>query len=128
MLMKVKELMNPTIFTIDGEKSLFEAFKVMNNKGVKRVFVRITENIDGVITYRDLAHLFFEKGVFELMDVTLKDVSTKEILTIDEDADVKHAAQMMLHADVSGLLVIDEKTDAIGVISQTDILRALVKG
>ncbi|WP_048058452.1 CBS domain-containing protein [Methanococcus maripaludis] len=126
--MKVKELMNPTIFTIDGEKSLFEAFKVMNNKGVKRVFVRITENIDGVITYRDLAHLFFEKGVFELMDVTLKDVSTKEILTIDEDADVKHAAQMMLHADVSGLLVIDEKTDAIGVISQTDILRALVKG
>ncbi|MBM7408940.1 CBS domain-containing protein [Methanococcus maripaludis] len=126
--MKVKELMNPTIFTIDSEKSLFEAFKVMNHKGVKRVFVRIDENIDGVITYRDLAHLFFEKGVFELMDVTLKDVSTKEILTIDENADVAHAAQMMLHADVSGLLVIDEQKNAVGVISQTDILRALVKG
>ena len=112
----------------DGEKSLFEAFKVMHNKGVKRVFVRINENIDGVITYRDLAHIFFDKGVFELMDISLEDVSTKEILTIDENADIKHAAQIMLHADVSGLLVIDEKTDAVGVISQTDILRSLVKG
>jgi predicted transcriptional regulator len=34
----------------------------------------------------------------------------------------------MLHADVSGLLVLDSKNDPLGVVSQTDILRALVKG
>jgi len=126
--MKVKEIMNPTIFTIDGEKSLYEAFKLLHKKGIRRVFMRLDKDIDGVVSYRDLVNVFFDKGVFELMDTTLKDVSTKEILTINEDADIKHAAQIMLHADVSALLVIDDDKNAIGVVSQTDILRALVKG
>ncbi|ABR53928.1 putative signal transduction protein with CBS domains [Methanococcus vannielii SB] len=126
--MKVSEIMNPVIFTVEGEKSIYAAFKLMHEKGIRRVFVTVNERIEGIISYRDLVNVLFNKGVFELIDMQLKDIFTKEILTISDSAEVEHAAQLMLHADVSGLLVLDSKNDPLGVVSQTDILRALVKG
>ncbi|WP_083809488.1 CBS domain-containing protein [Methanotorris igneus] len=34
----------------------------------------------------------------------------------------------MIHADVSALLVVDSEENPVGVVSQTDILRAFIKG
>jgi len=33
----------------------------------------------------------------------------------------------MIHADVSALLVVDDEDNPVGVISQTDVLRSIIK-
>ncbi|MDK2791010.1 MAG: hypothetical protein PWP15_1519 [Methanothermococcus sp.] len=125
--MKVKEIMSPKIYKISEEESLYGAFKAMHEKGIKRVFVGDDDEINGVISYRDLVDVFVNRGLFELMDIKVKDVALKEILKINENDDVKDAAQIMVHADVSALLVVNDKNKPVGVVSQTDILRTVVK-
>lgn len=125
--MKVKEIMNPKIYKISGEESLYGAFKAMHEKGIKRIFVGHDGEINGVVSYKDLVDVFVNKGLFELMDIKVKEVALKEILKINENDNIKDAAQIMIHADISALLVVNDKNEPVGVVSQTDILRAVVK-
>jgi CBS domain-containing protein len=48
-------------------------------------------------------------------------------VTIAPDASVKEAAQALLYADVHRLFVVDEDR-LVGVISTTDIVRAVANG
>jgi CBS domain-containing protein len=52
---------------------------------------------------------------------------TPRPLTISPDADIKEAAQQMLYADVHRLFV-TESERLLGVISTTDIMRAVATG
>jgi CIC family chloride channel protein len=62
-----------------------------------------------------------------LDDTPVRDIMTPRPLTISPDADVREAARQMLYADVHRLFVAaDEKL--IGVISGTDIVRAVATG
>ncbi|MCS3901518.1 CBS domain-containing protein [Methanococcus voltae] len=125
--MKVNEVMNPEIYKVSPEESLYSAFKKLHEKGVRRVFIEEDTKIVGVVSYRDLVNVFVNKGIFELFDTKIKDFAIKDILKINKNESVAHAAQIMLHADITGLLVIDEYENPVGVVSQTDVLRVLVR-
>jgi predicted transcriptional regulator len=127
--MKVKEVMNPMIYKINENESLYDAFKLMNDKGIKRIFVENKGEIVGVISYRDLVNIIMNKSISELLNINSKieDIATKEILKINENEDIKDVAKIMVHADVSAILVVDDGDNPVGVISQTDILRSIVK-
>jgi CBS domain-containing protein len=47
---------------------------------------------------------------------------SKNIMTISIDDDIKNAANLMIRADISGLLVLEDKKP-VGVITKTDICR-----
>ena len=47
---------------------------------------------------------------------------SKNIMTISINDDIKNAANLMIRADISGLLVLEEKKP-VGVITKTDICR-----
>ncbi|EHP86073.1 CBS domain-containing protein [Methanotorris formicicus] len=125
--MKVKEIMNPDIYKVDENENLYGTFKVMHDKGIRRVFVEKDGKIVGVVSYRDLVNVFVSKGLFELIETKIGDIATKNILKIREDDDIKDAAKIMVHADVSALLVVDNQENPVGVVSQTDILRVFIK-
>ena len=57
----------------------------------------------------------------------VRDLMTMRPLTIAPDAEVKEAAQKMLYADVQRLFV-TEGDRVVGVISATDIVRAVDTG
>jgi CBS domain-containing protein len=52
---------------------------------------------------------------------------TPQPLTIDPDADVRDAARQMLYAEVHRLFVVSGNR-LVGVISTTDIVRAVATG
>ncbi|AEH06414.1 CBS domain-containing protein [Methanothermococcus okinawensis] len=130
--MKVKEAMNPMVYKISKNESLYKAFKLMKDKGIKRIFVEDngkSGKIIGVISYRDLVNIIMNKSISELLNINGKigNIATKEILKINENDDIKDAAKIMVHADITALLVVDNNGACVGVISQTDILRVIVK-
>ena len=52
-----------------------------------------------------------------------KDVMTTAVTTIEDDATVQEAAQLMLQRGVSALPVMDEKDRLVGIISEGDLVR-----
>ncbi|MCR4264610.1 CBS domain-containing protein [Nitratireductor sp. ZSWI3] len=52
-----------------------------------------------------------------------KDVMTRELVTVTPAHGVRHATQIMLDKDVSGLLVVNDDHALVGIISEGDLLR-----
>jgi len=65
------------------------------------------------------------EALFEQMMV--RDIMTPRPLTISSDADVREAAQQMLYAEIHRLFVTSGR-QVVGVISTTDIVRAVAVG
>jgi len=128
--MKIKEIMNPTIYKLSETCTLAEAFNMMQKKGIKRIFVEDFNNkIVGVLSYRDIAEATMEtpNKLLEGTENSIKDISLKEVLSIDENYDIEEGAKIMVHANVSALLVVDDDNNYVGTLSQTDILRYAIK-
>ncbi|MCL2688139.1 MAG: CBS domain-containing protein [Methanobrevibacter sp.] len=121
--MRIKDAMNKEIISITESTSPIEAFEKMYKNRVRRLFVVNEEGIPtGVISHSDLIgalnQLNNEKNEKEL----IVDIMTSRIVTIDANENIKNAANLMLRADVSGLLATEAKKP-VGVITKTDICR-----
>lgn len=56
------------------------------------------------------------------MDRIIRDFMRRGVVTCGVDANVAEVARIMLDNDVSALVVIDERLNACGVISKTDLI------
>jgi len=123
--MEVKEVMNKGVITINPNVGPFEAFQKMYQGGVRRLFVigDAGEPI-GVVSYSDLIGVLGSVKPVAKGNVSIKirDLMSKDIITISADDGIEDAANLMLRADISGLLVL-ENEKPVGVITKTDICR-----
>ena len=123
--MEVREAMNKGIISISPDTVPIEAFEKMYKEGVRRLFVMDkSENPVGVISYLDLVGML---GNIKLRttnsdNLKIEDIMSKDIITISAEDKIEDAANLMLRADVSGLLVL-ENEKPVGVITKTDICR-----
>lgn len=122
--MIIKEVMNNNIYSIDSSKSVREALKTMYNLGIQRLFIfDKKENPIGIISYKDILLLLGSKETMIDIDTAkIYDIMTEHVNTIDANEKIQDAANLMLHADISGLLV-TENGKNVGVITKTDICR-----
>ncbi len=123
--MKVEEAMNQGVITIGPYTKPLEAFEKMYKHGIRRLFVMDDEgNPVGVVSYSDLVGVLgsIKPGPREGSDIEIADIMTEDLLTISADDGIEDAANLMVRADVSGLLVMKDK-EPVGVITKTDICR-----
>ena len=121
--MEVKEAMNQGVITINPDTSPLEAFEKMYKEGVRRLFVMEGETPVGVISYLDLVGVLGSlKPSAQQNSLKINEIMSKDIITIDASDKIEDAANLMLRADVSGLLVLENEKPA-GVITKTDICR-----
>ncbi|MEG3225038.1 MAG: histidine kinase [Methanobacteriales archaeon Met13] len=123
--MKVREAMNRGVIAINPDTSPLDAFEKMYKEGVRRLFVMDeAEDLWGVVSYSDLI------GVMGTIKPTMKgrvplkltDIMSSDVITISADDGIEDAANLMVRADISGLLVLEDEKP-VGVISKTDICR-----
>jgi predicted transcriptional regulator len=123
--MEVKEAMNQGVITVNPESKPLEAFKKMYKEGVRRLFV-LDGNGDpkGVVSYSDLIGVLgsLRPTNNEMASLNISDIMSEDVMTIDSDNGIEDAANLMVRADVSGLLVL-ENDKPVGVITRTDICR-----
>ncbi|MCD7781447.1 MAG: CBS domain-containing protein [Methanosphaera sp.] len=124
--MIVKDVMNKNIYTVELEEPVKNALKKMYDLGIQRLFVfNKLDEVVGVITYRDLVVLFESSGQpIDINLVKVSDIMTENVNTISADSSIQDVANLMVRADISGLLV-EENGENIGVITKTDICRAV---
>lgn len=118
--MKIKDAMNNEVIGIDKDSTVLETFEKMYKKGIRRLFVFDGEEVIGLVSYSDL--IGFMNTRSKNKKENIQEIMTSKIITINANEDIENAANLMLRADVSGLLVVENKK-GVGVITKTDVCR-----
>ncbi|MDI6724158.1 MAG: CBS domain-containing protein [Methanobacterium sp.] len=123
--MEVREAMNSGVIAINQDTQPLEAFEKMYRTGVRRLFVVDEDgNPIGVISYLDLVGILgtLKPSSKTSNNLIIEDIMSEDIISISADDKIEDAANLMLRADVSGLLVLEDEKP-VGVITKTDICR-----
>jgi CBS domain-containing protein len=144
---KVVDYMTHDYINTHTAAPLFKVVRKMLEKKVSRVIVKDqNEHPVGVISFRNLFRISIELGDAEedLEHTTLdqirkgflseegfgnislaRDVMTKGLVTIKFNQSLSDACELILENNVSGLVVLDGNESIAGIISKTDIVKAL---
>lgn len=122
--MEVNEAMNQGVITISPDTSPLEAFEKMYKAGIRRLFVMDNGTPIGVISYLDLVGVLgsLKPKAKESGNLKISTIMSENLITIESRDKIEDAANLMLRADVSGLLVLEDGKP-VGVITKTDICR-----
>jgi len=134
----VKDYMSSPVVTVRPYDSVFKAALLMMSKDISRLVVVERKRVVGIITLTDLTLIapllrglrgmpkralrkLFTKGIA----VTVADLMTSDPITIHEEEDLAMAAKLMISHGISGLPVLDIREELSGIVTKTDIVRAV---
>ena len=58
--------------------------------------------------------------------IKIKDLMTKEVITVPPDFTIEEAAEVLMNQDISGAPVVNEQGGMEGIITSTDLYKALI--
>ena len=134
--MHVKEHMSAPALTIAPETSFQDALKLMHERKIRRLPIVDQDGVlVGIVSERDLLHaapspatsLSIWELNYLLWRLQVKDLMSKDVLTVTPDTPLQNAATMMIEKKIGGMPVVDEERRVVGVITETDIFKALVE-
>ena len=131
--MRVSELMQKAVRTVGMDAAVGDAIVTLADSHISALpVVDGTGRMVGVVSSTDILTSEAEaedstarEGLFG--DTTVRDIMTLHPLTVSPDTEVKEAAQQMLYAEIHRLFVVEGER-VVGVISTSDIMRAVATG
>jgi CBS domain-containing protein len=132
----VREWMTSPVISINQEDTLSHAHQLMKEKSIRRLPIMDKhDRLVGIITIGDVREASPSDAttlsIWELnylwAQLTVKKVMTRDVETVHEDTSIVDVAELMLDKKISGLPVIDEDNRVIGMITESDIFRMIVK-
>jgi CBS domain-containing protein len=132
----VSEVMQPAPVTVRADDGLDMIEDLMSLGRVRHLPVVDGERLVGVVSLRDLlAHSLTRALDFEprqrrvfLKSVDVREAMSKQLFTVRPDAPVKQAAETMLRHRIGCLPVVDARGALVGIVTETDLLRAAYLG
>lgn len=135
--MQVRELMSRDVVMIGAAESCLDAVVRMQRARIRHLPVVNREGmLVGVVTDRDLRHHLFSPQVFEklgekpvgelLESVRVAEIMSTDVLSVEADAAIGDAAGTMRKNRVGSLPVM-EKGRMVGIVTEVDILRQIVR-
>ena len=138
--------MTPNPVTVNPIQSIFSIIDLMSQREISRVIVVDDDDrTRGIITLSD----FSKRLAFSLFNLTrmllvekdlepdsyleraaaiglkAKHFMTQRPITLSHDSNLADASRLMLKHDISGLPVTDNSENLVGIVSKTDITRAV---
>ena len=132
--MQVQNWMTSEVVTVDEKMSIIKISKILKDKAIRHLPVIRKGKLVGMITSHDVREALPSKSatlnVHELhhllAETKAKDVMTPNPFTIRPEQTMEAAAVKMLKHRITGLPVVTEKGDLVGIISQGDVFRVLI--
>ena len=54
--------------------------------------------------------------------LTVKNIMTRDLITVSPDTEIVHAAKLLLEKGINGIPVVDKKGELVGIICQSDLI------
>ena len=131
----VEDWMTYNPITITPDTTLPVAHQLMKDNNVRRLPVLDGKSILGIVTLGDVRaagpsesnSLSIYELRFLLSSTTVDTVMTTKLYCVKPEDTLDHAAQVMLGHKVGGLPVIDDDGLLAGIISESDIFKAVME-
>ena len=131
--MRVREWMSLLPTTVGPETSVSEARELMRRKVIRHLLVTEGERLVGIITDRDIrlnlpspaTSLSVLEINYLLAKLTVGDVMTKAVITVEPERPIEDAARLILEHRIGALPVMEDGR-LVGILTETDLLRAFV--
>ena len=143
---KVSEIMSSPVVTVNPAHTIYRVGRLMKEHGISRVVVVDGKVPIGVVTKTDLTFLTMtiqprrlkfvkpidrEGRISRVVKIfripIVADVMTSNPLTVLEGEDAAKAAGVMIENGISGLPVVNVDGELTGIITKTDIVKAMSK-
>jgi acetoin utilization protein AcuB len=132
--MLVKNWMNKDIITVDINESMLDAINILKKHDILMLPVMKQGELVGILTDRDLKRasasdattLEVHELLYLLSRIKVKDIMTKDPVTVPFDYTLEETAELLLKHKISGVPVLDHDKQIVGTITQSDIFRAFV--
>jgi CBS domain-containing protein len=118
----VRDIMMRNVKTVRTDDSALDAVVKMNKFRIGSVIVTNNGRPVGIITERNILERIVEPRL-DPSTVRAKDIMSSPVITIDPNAAVEEAAQIMARKHIKKLPVVDGGK-VVGVVSTSDIVRA----
>jgi CBS domain-containing protein len=121
MPLNIRDVMTSNPCTIDAEKSVAYAATMMQQENVGLAPIVEGDRLIGMLTDRDIATRVAAEGR-DPDQVKVRDVASKQLITIDPTEDLDEALRKMAKHQVRRLPVVEDGR-LVGVVAQADIAR-----
>jgi CBS domain-containing protein len=120
MAKTVRESMTSNPCSIDTDKSVAYAAKMMRDEDVGIAPIVEGERLVGVLTDRDIAVRVVAEGR-DPEQTKVTEVASRDVVTLDPQQDLDEALRLMARHQVRRLPVVEEDGRLVGVVAQADV-------
>ena len=132
--MLVKNWMSKGVITVDADDSMSDATKIIKENNIGMLPVMKKGKLVCIITDRDLkrasasdaSSLEIHELLYLLSTIKVKEIMTKDPITVPLDFTVEETAEILMKNKISGVPVVDEKGQVGGVITQNDLFKVMI--
>ncbi len=120
----VRDFMTTNVITIDCNRTVLEAAKLMHQQDVGDLVVMEGKKPKGIVTERDLVRRVMAQK--KSLETKINEVMSFPLITIEEDSSIKEAARKMVKYKIRRLPV-TKKAVLVGIIATSDFARHISK-
>ena len=132
---RVRDIMSSPAITVGPETTLPAANVLMKDKGIRHLPVVEKGRLVGIVSRGDLREASISASInadqyelhFLLNKLTVGKLMTRKVRTVTPDALVVDAAEMMTEQKIAGLPVLDVDGVVVGIVTESDLLKMLVR-
>lgn len=126
--MKVNDWMTSEVITVNPEDSIQSAWNKILTNHIRQLPVVVNSKVVGIVSRTDLLRRLTDW----LEDENEGEVKVREVMTLDptcvrSDAPIERAASRLYKNRLSCLPVVDERDEIVGILSKTDLFRAMAE-
>ena len=132
--MQVQNWMSKEVVTVEEQTPIIDVMHLLEEHDIRHIPVTREGKLVGMITDRDVKEaspskttsLKAQELYYLLAEMKAKDAMKADPITISPDETMEVAAVKMLEYKVTGIPVVTQTGDLIGIISQGDVFRVLI--
>jgi acetoin utilization protein AcuB len=132
--MLVRDWMSKKVVSIGEDESMQKATAMMKEQKVRMLPVVKKGKLVGVVSDTDLKRasasdattLDVHELLYLLSKIKVKDIMTKDPVTVPVDWTVEEAAEVLMKHRISGMPVVDPHGQVAGVITRDDLFQVLI--
>ncbi len=122
------QLMSTPVSTVQMDMDILTARQLLKQQGFQQMPVLDQKNrLVGMLSIENLLHFIIIDGdqMQYLRGKRVQDAMSSEVITSDPTSDIRRVARVMREHRLQSLPVVDKQDNLIGIVSRSDILRAV---
>lgn len=133
--MRVDKRMRRNVITVRPDDPIRRAMELLKQHRIRQLPVVEDGKVVGIITDRDLREASASSAIslsvwelnYLLEQITVKEIMTKDVVTITPETPVEEAARLIHDRKFGGLPVVDDEEKLIGIITEVDLLERFLE-